>query len=139
MVKLLIGNKGTGKTKRLIDICNNAAAESKGNVVFIEKEGILIHDVDRKARLVVVDEYNVEGFEQFYGFISGMCASDYDLTDIVVDSTLKICGKDFGELETFVNKLDDLTKTANANIVLSISADLSEIPESMKSKVEQHK
>lgn len=75
MVTLILGKKGSGKTKRLIDMCNTAVQESKGNVVFVEKDGILIYDVSSKARLVVADEYGIKGFEALYGFISGMCAA----------------------------------------------------------------
>ena len=85
MITLILGRKGSGKTKRLIDLCNQATDQSKGNVVFIEKEGVSIYDVSHKARLVVADEYGVKGFDAFYGFIAGMCAANYDLTDVFVD------------------------------------------------------
>lgn len=137
MVTLLIGAKGSGKTKKLIEICNKATEETKGNVVFIEKEGILIHDVSRKARLVVVDEYFVENADDFYGFISGMCAGDYDITDIIVDSTLKIIGRDFDTLAKFVSRLDKLSAAANTKIVLSISASSEELPESIRHLVQE--
>ena len=90
MITLILGKKGSGKTKRLIDMCNAATAESKGNVVFIEKDSTLTYDISHKARLAVADEYGIRGFDSFYGFIAGMCAGNYDITDIFVDSTLKI-------------------------------------------------
>ena len=89
MITLILGKKGSGKTKRLIDMCNKATAESKGNVIFIEKDSTLTYDISHAARLVVADEYGIKGFEAFYGFIAGMCAGNYDITDIFVDSTLK--------------------------------------------------
>lgn len=131
MVTLILGNKGSGKTKRLIALCNQATDESKGNVVFIEKEGILIYDVSHRARLVVVDEYGIKGFNDLYGFISGMCAGNYDITDFFVDSTLKIGGSDFGELAAFVERLAQLGEKCGAKIYLSVSADQSELPESI--------
>lgn len=129
MVTLILGKKGSGKTKRLIDMCNAATAESKGNVVFVEKDGILIYDVNSKARLVVADEYGVKGFEALYGFISGMCAGNYDITDVFVDSTRKIGGSDLEELADFVEKLGALSTKTETRMVLSVSADKSEIPE----------
>ena len=128
MMTLILGKKGSGKTKRLIELCNQATQQSKGNVVFIEKNGVSIFDVSHQARLVVADDYGVKGFDAFYGFIAGMCAGNYDLTDIFVDSTLKIGGADLDQLADFAEKLGALFDKAETNVTLSISADKSEIP-----------
>ena len=125
MITLILGKKGSGKTKRLIDMCNKATAESKGNVIFIEKDSTLTYDISHAARLVVADEYGIKGFEAFYGFIAGMCAGNYDITDIFVDSTLKIGGRDMEAFADFIERLSKL----QINMVLSISADKSEIAE----------
>lgn len=124
MITLILGKKGSGKTKRLMDMCVKATEESKGNVVFIEKDNTLTYDLSHKTRLVAADEYGIVGFDAFYGFIAGMCAGNYDITDIFVDSTLKI-GGDIVGLEAFVEKL---AKLQNVNLVLSVSADKAEIP-----------
>ena len=123
MITLILGKKGSGKTKRLIDMCVKATEESKGNVVFIEKDNTLTYDLTHKTRLVAADEYGIVGFGALYGFIAGMCAGNYDITDIFVDSTLKI--GDLADLEVFVEKL---AKLQNINLVLSVSADKAEIP-----------
>ena len=107
MITLILGKKGSGKTKRLMDMCVKATADSKGNVVFIEKDNTLTYDLSHKTRLVAADEYGIVGFDAFYGFIAGMCAGNYDITDIFVDSTLKI-GGDIAGLEAFVEKLAKL-------------------------------
>ena len=91
MVTLLIGKKGTGKTKKLISLANEAVAASSGNVVVIEKGAKLTYDVTHKARLIDTDQYSISGYNMLYGFISGICAGNYDVTDILVDSTFKIC------------------------------------------------
>lgn len=127
MITLILGKKGSGKTKRLVAMCNEAVASSNGNVVFIEKDNTVTYDVSPKARLAVAEEYGINGYDTFYGFIAGMCASNYDITDIFVDSTLKIGGGDREELARFVEKLNTITK--DINIVMSVSADASEIPE----------
>lgn len=134
MITLILGKKGSGKTKRLIDGCNEAMAVSKGNVVFIEKDSTLTYNLSHKVRLAVADEYAIKGFDAFYGFIAGMCAGNYDITDIFVDSTLKI-GGDCAGLYEFVEKLKALSEKANTNVTLSISADPGEIPDSVKSLV----
>lgn len=128
MITLILGKKGSGKTKRLIDMCNAATAETKGNVVFIEKDSNLTYDISHKARLAVADEFGIQGFDSFYGFIAGMCAGNYDITDIFVDSTLKIGGKDLEKLAVFIEKLGVLSNKSETNVVLSVSADKAEIP-----------
>lgn len=127
MITLILGKKGSGKTKKLLDLCNEAVAQSKGNVVFIEKDTTLTYNLSHKVRLVAADEYAVAGFDAFYGYIAGMCAGNYDITDIFVDSTLKIGGGIEGLLG-FVEKLKKLSDMANTNVVLSVSAAQEEIP-----------
>lgn len=124
MITLIIGKKGSGKTKRLLDMCAAATKKSNGNVVFLEKDNTLTYNLDHKTRLVAMDEYGVSTFGALYGFIAGMCAGNYDITDVFVDSTLKIAGRDMQELEAFVESLSHL----KVNMVLSISADKEEIP-----------
>lgn len=134
MVSLLIGNKGTGKTKKLISLANEAVAKTSGNVVVIEKGAKLTYDVTHKARLIDTDQYKVEGYDVLFGFISGICAGNYDVTDIFVDSTFKICGKDMDKLNKFVDKLNGLAENADTKITLLISADESELPQGIKAE-----
>ena len=124
MITLILGKKGSGKTKKLMDLCKAAVEQSKGNVVFIEKDNTLTYDLSHKARLVAAEDYAINCFGCFYGFIAGMCAGNYDITDIFVDSTLKIGGNDMDKLAEFVEKLAKL----EVNITLSISADKADIP-----------
>ncbi len=132
MITLILGNKGSGKTKRLLDMCAAATEASNGCVVFIEKDSTLTFDLNHKTRLAVAEEYGVTGFESLYGYIAGMCAGNYDITDVFVDSTLKIGGRDMEALADFVERLSKLADKASANVVMSISADPSEIPERLK-------
>ncbi|MBR3289923.1 MAG: hypothetical protein IKI63_03995, partial [Clostridia bacterium] len=92
MITLILGKKGSGKTKRLLDMCEDATTKSMGNVVFIEKDSTLTFDLNHKTRLAVAEQYGIEGFDALYGFIAGMCAGNYDITDVFLDSTLKIGG-----------------------------------------------
>ena len=131
MVTLLTGKKGSGKTKKLIQIANEAVAASSGNVVVVEKGSKLTYDVTHKARLVDTEQYLIDGYDMLFGFISGICAGNYDVTDILVDSTFKICPEALAGIESFTKKLQELSETASTNIVLLISADESEIPDSI--------
>ncbi len=124
MITLIIGKKGSGKTKRLLEMCAAATKSSDGNVVFLEKDNTLTYNLEHKTRLVALDEYGVNNYDSLYGFVAGMCAGNYDITDIFVDSTLKVVGNDLAGLEAFVEKLSRL----NVKMVLSISADKVDIP-----------
>ena len=129
MVYLILGNKGSGKTKRLIDLVNAAVEKSNGNVVCIEKERLLTYNINYRARLVETDYYGVNGYDAFYGFISGIIAGNHDITDILVDATLKIGGRDYEDLANFLEKVAELSKVAEQDITFTISCDESELPE----------
>lgn len=137
MVTLLIGKKGSGKTKKLIQLANEAVAASQGNVVVIEKGAKLTYDITSKARLIDTEQYSVCGYDMLFGFISGICAGNYDVTDILVDSTFKICPDGVEGIEDFTKKLQDLSETAQTNIVMLISADESELPSSINAVCEK--
>ncbi len=128
MVKLILGNKGSGKTKRLIDLVNGAVEKSNGNVVCIEKERLLTYDVNYRARLVETDHYKVSGYDAFYGFLCGIVAGDHDITDILVDATLKIGGRDYEALANFLEKVSELSKLAEQDITFTVSCDESDLP-----------
>ena len=129
MVYLILGKKGSGKTKKLIELVNNAVEKSNGNVVCIEKERLLTYDVNYRARLVETDHYKVSGYDAFYGFISGILAGDHDITDVLVDATLRIGGRDYDELAAFLEKVAELSKITEQDITFTVSADADELPE----------
>ena len=129
MITLIIGNKGSGKTTRRIQLANEAVEKSNGNVVVIEKGAKLTYDVSHKARLIDIEQYNVSGFDAFYGFLSGICAGDHDITDILIDATLRIGGRDYDELAVFLEKVKELSDITEKNFVFTVSADDEELPE----------
>ncbi len=130
MVKIITGNKGSGKTKILIDAIHEAEKKSNGNVVAIQKGSSLNTDITYKVRLVNIEDYAVEGMDAFYGFIAGILSSDHDCTDIFVDATLKITGRDYAKLGEMFDKLAKITP--NTTVTLTVSADNGELPESVK-------
>ena len=130
MIKLFIGGKGSGKTKTLIEMVNNAVAASNGNVVCIEKGDKLIHDITYKARLIDTNAYAIEDAEALYGFVAGILASNSDITDIFVDSALKIIGNDTVAFEAMLAKLNKIT--AEVNLIMTSSIAVEECPEAIK-------
>ena len=131
MVKLIVGKKGTGKTKKLISLANDAVEASNGNVVVIEKGSKLTYDVTHKARLIDTEQYSISGYEAFFGFLSGLCAGNYDVTDVLVDSTFKIGGQNIDEFSAFIEKINALAAKTETQFTFLVSADESELPTSL--------
>ncbi|MBR5615802.1 MAG: ATP-binding protein [Clostridia bacterium] len=121
MVKLIIGIKGTGKTKTLIQMVNSALETTGGNVVVLEKGEKLRYDIKYQARLVNTDEYYVNDAQSLYGFVAGLLASNHDVTELFIDSALKICAEDLPAFEKLVEELDVLTVKRDVNITITAS------------------
>ena len=130
MIKLITGKRGTGKTKILIDAIHEAEKNSKGNVTAIQKGSSLNTDITYKVRLINIEDYAIEGIDAFYGFVAGILSSDHDCTDIFVDATLKIVGRDYAKVGEMFEKLDKIS--ADTTITCTISADNSELSDNMK-------
>ena len=132
MLKVLIGVKGTGKTKTLIELVNDALSKTHGDVVCIEKGVKLRYDVKYQARLINTNEYLVFDGEALYGFIAGILASNHDVSDLFVDSALKICNEDVVAFEKMVLAVDELSSKMNVNIVMTSSMPLEEASDTIK-------
>ena len=130
MIKLFIGAKGSGKTKTLIELVNNAANASNGSVVCIEKGDKLRFDITSKARLIDTDYYNVDTAEKLTGFIAGILASNSDITDVFVDSSLKICGNDVAAFEELLKQCGKFVN--DVNLVMTVSIAVESCPETIK-------
>lgn len=124
MIKVIMGVKGTGKTKQMIDLINSAINNEHGNVVCIEKGRKLTYDINYQIRLVEAEQYDLTSFEVLRGFISGLHAGNYDITHIFIDSLCKVVPSDCGpELDDFLNWLDGFAERNNIKFTISISAD----------------
>ncbi len=132
MVKLIIGVKGTGKTKTLISMVNEAAAQTQGIVVCIEKGVGLRFDIKHSVRLINTNEYLVFDAEALYGFVAGILASNHDVTDIFIDSALKIANNDMAGFEAFLKEVDELTTRLEVNLVMTSSIPVEEASDTVK-------
>ena len=137
MVKLLIGTKDTGKTKALLQEVSAAASVAKGNVVFISNNTTSnMFDIPRRVRMADTSDFDIVNYSEFEGFICGIISGDYDITNIFVDGLFKIVKKDNSDnldgLETFLNRLESISKKFNITFVLTVSIDADAAPDYVK-------
>lgn len=124
MVKVIMGLKGSGKTKRLVDMVREAVDLDHGDVVCIEKEKKLTYDIPYRARLIDAGAYGIGSYELLKGFLSGLHAGNYDITHIFIDNFFKLAGdKSPEKLDEFIAWLEDFSARENVEFVLSVSAE----------------
>ena len=131
-MKLIIGVKGTGKTKTLIEMVNSTIDSSNGSVICIEKGDKLKFDIKYQCRLIDSDEYFVCDAQSLFGFIAGIFASNHDVTDLFIDSALKICGNDADAFDVFLGEMNKLSEKCGVNIVMPSSIPVEEASETVK-------
>lgn len=134
MVTLIVGKKGSGKTKKLVDAANAAAATASGSVVVAEPKTKLTLDIKHEARLISLEPYGVKGAEELYGFVAGICAGNYDVQEIFIDSVMRILNEG-DDLVAFIEKIEKLANLAETKVTFSVSMAEEEIPESVKAIV----
>ena len=136
MIKVLIGKKGSGKTKTLIDSVNNAAEQANGNVVFISNDTKRhIFDIKHKVRLVDTSVFVLKTYDEFYGFLCGLISNDFDITNVFVDSIFKIVGDTLDGAEKFFDDVLKLCEQYNIEFMFTLSMNDSDVPEYIKKYV----
>ena len=132
MLKLIIGVKGTGKTKTLINMVNSAVETSTGDVVCIEKGVKLRYDVKYQARLINTEEFFIADAQSLYGFVAGIFASNHDVTDLFIDSAYKICKDNAADFDVFVEEVGKLSDKVGVNVVATASIPVEDASETVK-------
>ena len=133
MIRVIMGKKGTGKTKQMIDMINEAVGSEHGNVVCIEKGNKLTFDIHYQIRLVEASQYDIANYTALKGFISGLYAGNYDITHIFIDSLTKIVGAECDvETEKFLDWLNKFGEQHNIKFTITISDDASLAPDGVK-------
>ena len=123
MIAINIGLKGSGKTKKLIDAVNSAIKNEKGNVVCITDGNRLMHDIDREARMVNTEPFDIKNFDMFSGLLCGIIAQDYDVTHIFIDSIFKsVPSENMEDLDVFVKTLEALEAKFGVSFTMMGSA-----------------
>lgn len=135
MVQLIVGNKGKGKTKHLLEKVNLQVKETKGNIVYLDKSTKHMYELNNKVRLIDVSQYMITNHDEFVGFICGIVSQDHDLEQMFLDSFLKIACLENEDITPVIEKLEKISQNYGIDFVLSVSMDESELPGALKSKI----
>ena len=135
MVQLIVGEKGKGKTKHLLDKVNSEIKNVAGNIVYLDKSTKHMFELNNKVRLIDVSQYMVENSSEFIGFVAGILSQDHDIQQMYFDSFLKIASMDIDGIEKVVEKLDKLSKSFNVDFILSISCSAAQLPDSLRDMI----
>ncbi len=131
MIKLIVGSKGSGKTKTIIDMMNTSAEATEGHIVCIEKGMKSTYNIKSCIRIIDVDDYNIRGYDQFFGFFMGVLAGDYDIVEVYLDGILKVGDGDLEGLGTLLDKFADVAPEY-VSVIVTVSCDDEDLPESVK-------
>lgn len=135
MVQLIVGNKGKGKTKQLLDKVNSEIKIVEGNIAYLDKSSKHMFELNNKVRLINVSDYMIDNSSEFIGFISGIISQDHDLQQMYFDSFLKIACLEGADITATVEKLEKLSEAFHVDFVLSVSMDEHELPEAVKKNI----
>lgn len=136
MVELLIGKKGTGKTKMLIDKVNAASAVANGNVVFISSNTSRnMYDIKTCVRMYDTSEFDIKSYNEFFGFICGIVSGNFDITHVFIDGIFKIVDTKLEGMEEFLERIDEMGKKFNIAFEISVSIDVDAAPDYIKKYV----
>ena len=135
MVELIVGKKGKGKTKVLLDKVNGAVKEANGSIVYLDKSTKHMYELNNKVRLIDVSGFPIKNADEFVGFICGILSQDHDLEQMYFDSFLKIAALEDKDISAVVEKLERMSDFFQVDFILSVSRDESELPESVKDKI----
>lgn len=128
MVKLLVGHKGSGKTKQMIDLANDSVENAKGSIIFINKNQRLMYDLKYRIRVICMEDFeHVTNSDEYIGFLYGIIAGDHDIETIFIDSILKHADFSLGDLPEFITRLKDISKNYGMSFVVSLSAEKEEM------------
>lgn len=135
MVQLIVGKKGKGKTKQLLDKVNSEIKEISGNIAYLDKSKKHMFELNNKVRLIDISQFMIESSKEFIGFVSGIISQDHDLQQVYFDSFLRIACLEDQDITPTLEKLEKLSKQFDVNFILSISLDETEIPAEWKDKI----
>lgn len=132
MIGVIFGEKGTGKTKKILEMANKSVLTAKGTTIFIDDDTRYIYDLSTKARFINASDYGITSPKMLYGFLCGLAASDFDLENIYIDGLLRITGHELGSMEGLFDDLKSFSAKNNLNIIMSITGSMETVPPFLK-------
>ena len=136
MIQLIVGDKGKGKTKHLLDKVNSSVKTANGNIVYLDKNSKHMYELKNKIRLIDVSEFPLLSSEEFVGFLCGIVSQDHDLEQVYLDSFLDVAHIEaHQDVEAVLQKLEKISDVFHVDFIISMSVDQSELSENLKSKV----
>lgn len=135
MVELIVGKKGKGKTKVLLDKVNGAVKEANGSIVYLDKSTKHMYELNNKVRLIDVSGFPIKNADEFVGFICGILSQDHDLEQIYLDSFLKVAKLEGKDVTSTLEQLESIGAQFNVTFIISMSLDKEELPEIFHEKV----
>lgn len=135
MVQLIVGEKGKGKTKHLLDKVNSEVKKITGNIAYLDKSTKHMYELNNKVRLIDVSQFMIENNSEFFGFVSGIISQDHDLQQMYFDSFLKISCLEGQDITATVEKLEKLGKVFDVDFILSVSMNAEALPDCLREKV----
>lgn len=135
MVQLIVGKKGKGKTKQLLDKVNSAIKVAEGSIVYLDKSTKNMFELNNRVRLIDVSSYPIKNSDEFLGFVCGIISQDHDLEQMYLDSFLKNANLEGKDITNTLKELDSISKAFKVDFILSISLDKEEIPEAYQENI----
>ena len=133
MIQLIAGRQGAGKTKSLIDMANNLVKTNDGHIVYVDADQSQIFRLDYAIRLIQVAEYPLETSSEFFVFVCGILSQDYDINTVFIDGLLKNAKIDIAQIETLLDKVNDVAEKYSIHFIISMCCDENEVPEKYQS------
>ena len=136
MIQLIMGKKGSGKSKQIVDMANNLVSESDGDIVFIDDDNRYVYDLKHEIRFVNCSEYHVDDVNMFYGFVCGIISQDFDISYIFIDGIKNVVHSELIEMETLFKNLNRVLEKNNIKAVIVVSADPADAPDFVKEYIQ---
>ncbi|RKD22366.1 hypothetical protein SAMN02745883_00794 [Caminicella sporogenes DSM 14501] len=131
MISIIAGPKGSGKTKKLINMANKDVESSKGNVIFVDDDKRHMYDLRHDLRFISMDEYPLKNADEFFGFLCGILSNDYDINKIYIDGLFKVMQANHDDIPKFIDKLKSISESYNIDFIMTISCTKNELNEDM--------
>ena len=136
MIQLIVGAKGKGKTKHLLEKVNNAVKTVDGNIVYLDKNAKHMYELKNRIRLINTSEFPFTSTDEFFGFLCGIVSQDHDLQEVYLDSLMDIAFiKDKSQIEALFTKLDKISLKFFVDFIISVSLEVDEVPEQFRSQI----